>query len=117
MSLLKTIIYKTKSKKEPFSDWLMDLDLSTRAVMVSRLKRVSLSNFGDCKQLKNAAGVWELRIAYGAGYRIYFGKDGLDIVILLIGGDKGSQERDIAKAQKYWLDYKGQKDETKKKNI
>ena len=106
MSLIKIIIYKTIVGKEPFNKWLLDLDKMTRAMIITRLKRVSLGNFGDCKLLKNASGVWELRVDYGSGYRIYFGKQSNIIVVLLIGGDKGSQERDIVKAQRYWLDYK-----------
>lgn len=109
MSLLKTIIYKTSTEKEPFTQWLLDLDKTIGAIVLTRLKRISLRNFGDCKQLKHTSGVWELRIDYGAGYRVYFGKEGDTIVVLLVGGNKGSQERDIAKAQRYWLDYKGQK--------
>jgi putative addiction module killer protein len=56
--------------------------------------------------IKGGEGVWELRIDYGPGYRIYFGKKGTTIVILLTGRDKKSQDRDIAKAKKYWLDCK-----------
>jgi putative addiction module killer protein len=108
MSLLKTIVYKTSANgKEPFSKWLFDLDKKTRAIVVSRIKRVTLQNFGDCKLLKGTNGIWELRIDYGSAYRVYFGKDGYTVVVLLIGGDKGSQERDIEKAQEYWLTYKG----------
>ncbi len=106
MSLIKIITYKTSTGKEPFTLWALDLDKMTRATVTTRLKRISLGNFGDCKVLKNASGVSELRIDYGSGYRIYFGKEGNTIVVLLVGGDKGSQERDITKAQKYWLDYK-----------
>jgi hypothetical protein len=49
--------------------------------------------------------VWELKIDFGPGYRVYFGEDGPTIVVLLCGGDKGSQSRDIAEAKKYWTDY------------
>jgi putative addiction module killer protein len=70
-----------------------------------------LGNFGDCKLIKGGEGVSELRIDYGPGYRIYFGKDKATIVALLIGGNKGSQTRDIAKAKRYWLDYKESLDE------
>jgi putative addiction module killer protein len=107
MSLLKTIVYKTSVGKEPFSKWLLDLDKRTRAIVVSRIRRITLQNFGDCKLLKGTNGVWEIRIDHGSGYRVYFGKDGYTVVVLLIGGDKGSQERDIEKAQEYWLTYKG----------
>ena len=68
-----------------------------------------MGNFGDAKQLKGKNGIWELRIDYGPGYRVYFGKKGTTIVIILAGGSKKSQDRDIAKADKYWLDYEGSK--------
>ena len=51
-------------------------------------------------------GVLELKIYFGPGYRVYFGREGTELVMLLCGGDKGSQERDIRKAQEYWSDYK-----------
>lgn len=109
MSLLKTIVYQTNSGKEPFSKWLFDLDQKARSIVIARIKRVTLGNFGDCKLLKKADGVWELRIDYGAGYRVYFGKDGYTIVVLLVGGDKSSQDRDIEKAHEHWLTYKESK--------
>lgn len=106
MSLIKLVIYSTKTNKEPYSQWEDDLDTMTKAVIKSRLERIRLGNFGDAKILKEAGGIWELRIHYASGYRVYFGKDGPTIIVLLLGGDKGSQERDIAKAKRYWLDYK-----------
>jgi putative addiction module killer protein len=65
-----------------------------------------LGNFGDSKIIKGGDGIWELRINFGPGYRVYFGKKGTTIIILLLGGNKGTQERDIIKAKKYWLEYK-----------
>lgn len=106
MGLMKTVIYKSRNGKEPFIQWLLKLDKTTRAIVVTRIKRVELGNFGDCKLLKETSGVWELRIKFGSGYRVYFGKYGETIIVLLIGGDKGSQKHDITKAQGYWLDYK-----------
>lgn len=73
------------------------------AIVRARLNRIRLGNFGDCKSVGN--GVEELRIDFGPGYRIYFGRQGLLAVILLCGGDKKTQARDIATAQKYWKEY------------
>jgi len=106
---IKTVVYTTSAGDQPFSDWYWKLDNETYAIVTRRLKRVELGNFGDCKLLKQTDGVWELRIDYGPGYRIYFGRQGNEIVVLLVGGDKGSQTRDIAKAQKYWINHKGLK--------
>lgn len=68
-----------------------------------RLDRLKLGNFGDCKTLQE--GVSELRIHYGPGIRIYYGKIGNRIVLLLCGGDKDSQDNDINKAKEYLKDY------------
>lgn len=111
MPIIKMITYTTSLNKEPFTDWLDDLDLKTQSVVHERLARVRLGNFGDCKPIKGGEGVSELRIQYGPGYRIYFGKDKATIVVLLVGGSKGSQTRDIAKAKRYWLEYRELLDE------
>ena len=74
--------------------------------MYTRLDRIALGAFGDYKPIKGAHGLFELRIDFGPGYRIYFGNQGSQLVILLIDGDKGSQSRDIAKAKRYWESYK-----------
>jgi len=95
------VTYTTKSGIEPFSHWLESLDRTTRSIIRSRLNRVRLGNFGDVKPIQGAVGIYELRITYGPGYRIYFGKECQNIVILLSGGDKGSQLRDIARAKRY----------------
>ena len=67
-----------------------------------------MGNSGDWKVIKNGGGICEIRVAQGPGYRVYFAKDGATIVVLLAGGDKSSQDRDIEKAKKYWRDYKEQ---------
>ncbi len=105
MDLIKIIIYTTNAGKSLFSDWVENLEMNDRAIIRARIARVRLGNLGDCKQIKGGGGVWELRITHGPGYRIYFGKKGKSIIILLTGGDKGSQNRDITKAKKYWLAY------------
>ncbi len=108
MSLIKIIIYKTSSNREPYSDWENQLDTITLAAIKSRLNRMRLGNFGDAKPLKGTSGLWELRLDIGPGYRIYFGKHERTIVVLLKGGHKKSQTSDIKKAQRFWLDYKEQ---------
>lgn len=82
-----------------FTEWLKKLnDSNARARILLRLKRVSLGNLGDVSPIDG--GVSELRIHYGPGYRIYFTTKGDTIVILLCGGDKSTQAKDIAKAKK-----------------
>ncbi len=98
--------YITDTGKAPFEDWLENLDKHIRAIMRSRLVRILLGNFGDCHPLQDAKGISEIHFDFGAGYRIYYGKQGNHIVILLIGGDKATQARDIEKAKRYWRDYK-----------
>ena len=97
----------TDTGKVPFEEWLNDLDVSNRAIIRARLARIMLGNFGDCHPIKGAKGIYEIRFDVGAGYRIYYGKQGNTIVVLLIGGSKRTQLRDIEKAKRYWQDYNG----------
>jgi putative addiction module killer protein len=78
-----------------FRTWLTDLDLQVRAKVEVRIRRVSMGNFGDAKFFD---GIGELRIDFGPGYRVYFVKKGNTVVILLAGGDKKTQRRDIRDA-------------------
>ena len=92
--------YLSESGQNPFRSWLESLrDRQARAKIRVRLNRIRLGNFGDSKSVGN--GVSELRIPHGPGYRVYFGRKDDTIVILLYGGDKKSQSRDIALAQEY----------------
>ena len=116
LNIIDVIFYTTPRGKQPFVEWLKELSRTTEAVVLARLARLRIGNFGDCKVLKNCTGVYELRIDFGPGYRIYFGKMKSTLVVLLVGGDKGSQPKDIAKAQKYWIDFKELED-GKKKNV
>lgn len=101
-------IYRDEHGREPFSQWLDSIkDTRTRARIDNRLERLRVGNFGDSRSL--GSGVYELRLHFGPGYRIYYGKLGNRIVVLLVGGDKSSQARDIQKAQRYWEDYKRSK--------
>jgi len=71
---MKIFIYMTRSGKSPFYDWLKKLDSNARAIVRVRLDRIILGNFGDSKIIKNGSGIFELRINFGPGYRIYYGK-------------------------------------------
>lgn len=101
-------IYSTETGKEPFI-WLSSLknDRAKSSVFL-RLQRIRQGNFGDCKALKD--GLHELRIHYGPGLRVYFAKVGTKILLLLGGGNKSSQEKDIEKCKAFLENYK----ETKK---
>jgi putative addiction module killer protein len=97
-------IYETITGKRPFETWMKGIkEIHTRAKILTRMDRLRLGNFGDCKALQE--GVCELRIHYGPGIRIYYGRTGNKVILLLCGGDKDSQDRDIAKAQEYLKDY------------
>lgn len=102
----KTVIfYRNAAGTEPFSDWLNRLrDSVARRRILTRLRRLEQGNYGDFKAI--GSGVNELRFFFGAGYRVYFGEDGDTLVVLLCGGDKSSQRRDIEQAQAYWQEYK-----------
>lgn len=108
MGEIKLLVYTTDSGKQPYADWQIKLDQTVKSIVITRLARIKQGHFGDCKKVKGA-DIWELRIHYGPGYRIYLGKQGTTFVILLVGGDKRSQSRDIARAQEYWLTCKGKK--------
>jgi putative addiction module killer protein len=96
--------YVRSNGKSPFEDWISDLkDKSAKAKIFTRIDRIRFGNFGDCKSV--GAGVFKLRIHIGPGYRIYFGVVGAEVVLLLLGGDKSSQSRDIQTAQKYWKEF------------
>ncbi len=85
----------------PFDEWFDSLrDQRMQAVVDARLACVRAGNFGDCKSV--GGGVFELRIAFGPGLRVYYGLHGRKIVVLLGGGDKGSQSRDIRRARELW---------------
>jgi putative addiction module killer protein len=102
-------LYVAGNGKVPFPLWLNSLrDTRARAVIRVRLNRIRLGNFGDCKPVGD--GVKELRVDYGPGYRVYFGQVDQRIVLLLCGGDKSSQGRDIEKARTYWADYRRRED-------
>ena len=100
--------YCTEDDVSPFREWIESLDVTVRARIQARIFRFEQGNLGDYKSVGN--GVWEARFQFGSGYRVYFGKDEGQIILLLCGGDKGTQRKDIKKAQSYWLAYLEVKD-------
>ena len=98
-------VFRAKNGRVPFEDWLDDLkDKAAVARVLARLARMRQGNLGDCKAV--GEGISELRIDYGPGYRVYFGQKGRTLVVLLCGGDKRTQERDIRLAKQYWCELK-----------
>jgi len=96
--------YLTDSGRDLFADWYHGLkDHKVKRAIDRRLARMALGNFGDCKPCQD--GVWELRIDAGPGYRVYYARAGQTVVLLLCGGDKRTQQADIARAGAYWTHF------------
>lgn len=101
---LSVLEYLDGSGSSPFTGWFQTLDATAAARVTTAIVRLGLGNFSNVKGV--GAGVFEYRIDFGPGYRVYFGKDGDSVVILVGGGTKKRQDRDIAIAQERWADYK-----------
>lgn len=97
-------VYQDEFGREPFVEWLRNLERSDRARILTRLDRVEQGNFGDHKQIGEK--LYELRFHFGSGYRVYFGREKSTLILILSGGTKASQKKDIKKAQKYWSAYR-----------
>ena len=96
--------YTNAAGEDVVGNWLRELrDVRTRAKIAARLARLAAGGFGDCKPLRE--GVWELRIDWGPGYRVYYARTGRMCLLLLCGGDKRSQAVDIVRAVGYWRDF------------
>lgn len=103
--MIEIFRYQLENGKEPLTDWLQSLkDKQAQAKIRIRIKRLEAGNFGDCDPVGD--GIQELREHLGAGYRIYFGRHGKTVVILLCAGSKKSQAADIKTAKEYWADWK-----------
>lgn len=101
-------MYQLPNGVVPFTEWLNALeDLRGRQKILARLERLRLGNFGDHRFL--GSGVIELKVDFGPGYRVYRGNVNESLVVLLLGGDKSTQDGDIKKANIFWEDYKTEK--------
>lgn len=104
----REVLHFVSGDKDIFGTWLEELkDIAGRAAILKRIDRVEEGNFGDHRFV--GAGVWEIRIHFGPGYRVYYGEDGPTIVLLLCGGDKGTQTKDIRRARELWAEYRSAK--------
>ncbi len=99
--------YIDEKDNRPFAAWFDGLDVPASAKIAIALARMGEGNFSNAKGV--GGGVYEYKIDFGPGYRIYFGKDGERIVILLGGGTKKRQDKDIETAHTRWADYKRRK--------
>jgi putative addiction module killer protein len=99
--------YVASDGQQPFARWFVDLETVARAKVTRAIVRLEQGNFSSVKSVGD--GVFEYRINFGPGYRVYFGQDGPTLVILLTGGTKKRQQRDIDAAHAYWQDYKTSK--------
>jgi putative addiction module killer protein len=104
MNPIEVIHYTSETDGDPFQKWVDDLaDQKTKAKVLVRINRLAQGNPGDCKAVNS--GVWELRIDWGPGYRVYYAQSGKEIVILLAGGSKKSQQSDIDSAVTRWTEW------------
>jgi putative addiction module killer protein len=105
--VLEIRYYLLPNGNSPFEEWFAHLDVTARAKVASAIVRLEQGNLSNVKTV--GEGVLEYRINFGPGYRVYFGRDGEMLVILLIGGTKRRQQRDIGTAIELWSDYRRRK--------
>ena len=104
-------MYRTQNGSCPYEEWFNELDAETAVRIGRSIFRMKDGNFSGCKPIKDGhvKGVFERTMDFGPGWRVYYGRDGETLVLLLTGGSKKSQRRDIEKAFEYWKDYKARK--------
>lgn len=96
--------YLTAAGADPYADWIKALaDRKAQARIEARIDRLERGLLGDVEFC--GEGVWELRIDWGPGYRVYYARSGRQVILLLLGGDKRKQDADIKTAKEYWNDY------------
>lgn len=107
MNKLKATEYLDAEGESPFARWFNQLNVEAANKVTTAVYRLELGNFSNVEPV--GAGVSEYKIDFGPGYRIYFGLDGKELIILLAGGSKKRQSRDVEHAQRYWRQYKQRK--------
>ena len=107
----KVTQYETENGSVPFAEWFNSLGAKAAAKVTAATTRMELGNFGDRKSV--GGGVWERRVNFEKGYRLYYAKDGDDLVLLFCGGTKSRQQSDIDEAKQYWKNYKKRKTQKK----
>jgi putative addiction module killer protein len=105
--MIKIVEYITEEGKSPFADWFNELDAQAANKVNTHLTRIAEGNISSLKPIKGA--FQEVRINWGPGYRVYIGKDGDTLIILLGGGTKTRQQKDIDQAFELWEEYKQRK--------
>ncbi len=105
--MLDVLEYLDTNGRSPFTKWLYALNVQAAAKVATALERIADGNLSNIKAVGN--GVLEYKIDFGPGYRIYFGRDGHRLVILLAGGTKKRQQDDIRQAKLNWQDYRNRK--------
>lgn len=101
-------VYRTSTEKEPYTEWAKSLDRNALVRIDARITRIEKTgNFGIHEHVGD--GVFELKLDFGPGYRIYFGYKTDTVLVLLFGGHKKGQQKDIGKAQEYWREYRSLK--------
>jgi putative addiction module killer protein len=105
--MIEVVSYVAEDGAVPFEAWFDRLDTQAALKVRTAIARIEAGNLGDIKPV--GQGVVERRITFGPGYRVYFGQDGATLVILLCGGTKKRQSKDIDRAQAFWEDYKRRK--------
>jgi putative addiction module killer protein len=105
--MLEVRYYLASNGSSPFADWFAEVDAAARAKITVAIARMGQGNLSNVKSV--GGGVLEYKIDFGPGYRVYFGRDGDVLIVLLTGGTKKRQQRDIKSAIAFWTDYKATK--------
>ena len=99
----EVLVFRDRSGESPYLEWLDTLDWKTQERILNRVARAKHGQFGDFKALDGA--LYEMRLFFGPGYRVYFGEHKGRVILLLNGGDKSTQRKDIKRAKEFWKTY------------